>query len=276
MAIRKRKSPARAISQTLAAIVANSGFPGLKMCPYPGLNCYACPLASFACPVGSLQKFIAMRQFPYAMAGFFASVGAVVGRAACGWACPFGFFQDLLARLGPKRKLLRSQRGNWIRYVVLIALVGVGAYAFGQPLFCKICPAGTLEGGIPQVLTKPELRVLIGPRYWMKIAVLAALVGASILIKRPFCRFVCPLGAIWSPFNRVSLMRLEVDDAACTKCGACKGVCPVDLEVYRDPNSDACIRCLECTRCDAVRVSWGGSEAARDTGKPKRSVRVRV
>ncbi len=163
---------------------------------------------------------------------------------------------------------------------MLIALVGVGGLRIWSAAILQDMP-GRYTGGrhSPQVLTKPELRVLIGPRYWMKIAVLAALVGASILIKRPFCRFVCPpLGAIWSPFNRVSLMRLEVDDAACTKCGgACKGVCPVDLEVYRDPNSDACIRCLECTRCDAVRVSWG-AEARRPgiPGNRKRSVRVRV
>lgn len=265
MAIRKRKSSAHSIVQALATIAANSGFPQMKICPYPGLNCYACPLASFACPIGSLQKFIATRQFPYAMTGFFATVGAVVGRAACGWVCPFGFLQDLLAILGPKRKLLRSQQGNWIRYAVLIALVGVGTYAVGQPLFCKICPAGTLEGGIPQVLTKPALRVLIGPRYWVKIGLLAVMIAASILIKRPFCRFACPLGAIWSPFNKASLMRLEVDEGACTQCGACKNVCPVELEVYRDPNSDACIRCLECTRCDAVSVSW--SRKSTSAGK---------
>ncbi len=257
MAIQNRTSTQRTIVQIIAAAVANSGLPALKFCPYPGLNCYACPLASFACPIGSLQSFLSMRRFPLGIVGFFTTIGATFGRAACGWACPFGFVQDLLARLGPRRKLLSGKRGTWMRYAVLAALVVIGAFAMGSPLFCKLCPAGTLGGGIPQVIMRPSLRSMIGPLYWVKIGLLAALITAALFIKRPFCRFLCPLGAVYSPFNRLSWMRMQVDHAACTRCNACRQVCPVDIAIFDDPNSDACIRCLECTRCPAVSVSFG-------------------
>lgn len=265
MAISARRSVRRTVVQTIATVVANSGIPALKLCPYPGLNCYACPLASFACPMGSLQNFLIIRRLPYALVGLFALIGGALGRAVCGWACPLGLMQDLLARLGPRRKLLRTQKGSWLRYAVLLLIAIMGTLALGMPLFCKLCPAGSLEAGIPQVVLRPHLRRLIGPLYWVKMGLLLAFVIGALIIKRPFCRFLCPLGAVYSPFNKVSLMRLEVDESTCTKCGACKHVCPVDLSVYENPNSDACVRCLECTRCPSVTVSWVGLRGQRST-----------
>lgn len=256
MAITKPASARRTVIQAASAAIVNSGLPALKACPFPGLNCYACPLASMACPMGSLQNFLVLKKIPFALAGLFLAVGGSVGRAVCGWVCPFGFIQDMLARLGPRRKLLPTQKGSWMRYAMLILVALVATYIVGAPLFCKICPAGALEAGIPQVILKPGLRSLTGLLFWAKMVTLALLVGAAVMIKRPFCRFLCPLGAVYSPFNRVSLMRLEVDMATCTKCNGCKRVCPVDIAVYHDPNSDSCIRCLECTRCPSVSVSW--------------------
>ena len=257
MTIQGKRSRRRTTIQIIAAAAANSGLPALKLCPYPGLNCYACPLASFACPMGSFQNFLSLRRFPFAIAGFFVTIGAMFGRAVCGWACPFGLFQDLLAGVGPRHKLVRSNRWARMRYAVLVGLVAIGALATGSPIFCKLCPAGTLGAGIPQVILRPFLRQMIGPLYWIKVGLLAVLVLVALFVKRPFCRFLCPLGAVYSPFNRVSLMRMRVDYSACTKCNACKHVCPVDIAIYEDPDSDACIRCLECTRCPAVSVAYG-------------------
>ena len=261
MTIRGKRSRRRTAIQVIAAAAVNSGLPALKFCPYPGLNCYACPLASFACPMGSLQNFLSLRRFPFAVAGLLVTTGAVFGRAVCGWACPFGLFQDLLAGLGPRRKLARNNRWAWMRYAVLVGLAVIGAFAAGSPIFCKLCPAGTLGAGIPQVILRPSLRQMIGPLYWVKIGLLATLVVVAFFVKRPFCRFLCPLGAVYSPFNRVSLMRMRVDYSACTKCNACKHVCPVDIAIYEDPDSDACIRCLECTRCPAVSVAYGPTKS---------------
>ena len=58
---------------------------------FPVLNCYACPLAAVACPIGSLQHFSAIHVFPFYTVGILGLVGSVVGRMTCGWICPFGF-----------------------------------------------------------------------------------------------------------------------------------------------------------------------------------------
>ena len=66
----------------------------------PGLNCYSCPGALGACPIGSFQAVLSDRNYHFAfyVAGFLLVVGALFGRFVCGWLCPFGLVQDLLHR----------------------------------------------------------------------------------------------------------------------------------------------------------------------------------
>lgn len=249
--------------QLLSALGMNSYFLAdpLKALPCWGLNCYACPAAAFSCPIGTLQHFVIVRQFPAYVLGVLGLAGSIAGRWSCGWLCPFGFLQDLLYRL--KVPKLRLRTGWWgkLRYAVLALLVVVVAYVTLEPWFCKLCPQGALEGAIPQVLLHPELRESIGWFYWLKIAILAGFLGWMAVTKRPFCRFFCPLGAIWSPFNRISLVQLRVDLPSCRGCDRCREVCPTDISVYDDPNSDQCIRCLACVKAcphEVIRVEVGG------------------
>jgi polyferredoxin len=119
-----------------------------------------------------------------------------------------------------------------------------------EPWFSKLCPAGMLEAGIPQVLVEPALRSLIGPFYWLKLFIMALFLAWMTVTRRPFCRWVCPLGAIWSPFNRVSTLQMSVDQEACIRCDRCQRVCPVDIRIYEDASSGACVRCMRCvTEC---------------------------
>jgi polyferredoxin len=71
-------------------------------------------------------------------------------------------------------------------------------------------------------------------------------VVAAIAIKRPFCRVICPIGAIYAPFNKVSLLRMTLKTRACRGCTLCTKVCPMNISVYEDPNQLECIRCFEC------------------------------
>jgi polyferredoxin len=119
-----------------------------------------------------------------------------------------------------------------------------------------------LEGGIPQAILRADLRHLIGTLYWIKAAILGGFVAWMSVTRRPFCRWVCPLGALWAPFNTVSALRLQVDEEACIQCNRCQEVCPVDIRVYENANDSACIRCLACVRecpqtCINVKtLSW--------------------
>jgi ferredoxin-type protein NapH len=236
--------------QVVSALTLNSYFTQAvtKGFPCPALNCYACPAAAFACPIGSIQHFIgAQRKIPLYVLGVVGLIGTLVGRASCGWFCPFGWLQELLYKL-PVRKLRLPNRFNWTRYVVLGVLVGVIPLITGEQWFCKLCPAGTLEAGIPMIVLYADLRALVGVLYWIKLTILGIFLAWMSVTRRPFCRWVCPLGALWSPFNPVSSFRLQVDQDACTRCNRCQEVCPVDICVYEDPNASACIRCLACIR----------------------------
>ena len=239
----------RGIVQVVSALTLNSYFTQriTKGIPCPALNCYACPAAALACPIGSIQHFIGRGKVPLYVLGVVGLFGALIGRASCGWFCPFGWFQELLYKL-PTPKLRLPNRFNSTRYVVLATLVVAIPLVTHEPWFCKLCPAGTLEAGIPVVLLLPEVRWMIGPLYWIKLGILGTFLAWMSATRRPFCRWVCPLGALWSPLNPVSSFRLQVDQDACIRCDRCQTVCPVDIRVYEDPAAGACIRCLECIR----------------------------
>jgi polyferredoxin len=259
--------------QAISALVLNSYFTQTitKGVPCPALNCYACPVAAFACPIGSVQHFIGRGAVPLYVLGVVALVGVLVGRASCGWICPFGWLQELLYRL-PVRKLRLPNRFNWTRYALLAVLVVALPLVTAEPWFCKLCPAGMLEGGIPVVLLYGELRALVGPIYWLKLAVLGGFLTWMSVTRRPFCRWACPLGALWSPLNAVSSLRLTVDEQRCIRCGHCQEICPVDLTIYEDSASPACIRCMRClVECptDAISIGQPGWSLQADrTGKP--------
>ena len=247
----------REIIQAGSFLVLNSYFlPWLKRIPCLSLNCHACPLAVFGCPIGALQHFGSIHHFPFYTLGILGIVGSLVGRLQCAWFCPFGFLQELLYK-AKVPKLSLGNNWSWIRYLVLVILVGLIPFFTMESWFCKLCPAGALEAGIPLILIEPELQQQIGWLFGLKIAILISFLSWMLFTKRPFCRFVCPLGAIYSLFNRFSALHLKVDQAKCEKCNLCQQVCPMDIRIYENPDSTQCIRCLECIEaCPLGAISY--------------------
>ena len=271
----------RRFSQVISAVIINSHWPSLfarriyqgslKGFCVPGLNCYSCPLSIFACPVGSIQYILSQIRpsievgkyyVGFYVIGTFGVVGSAVGRMACGWICPFGALQDILYKI-PSPKIEIPRFFNYFKYavllmmVVILPLVVIDAFGYGQVWFCKyLCPAGTLEAGIPMVLLDPSLQTLIGFQFWLKTVIMLFFLGLMIPIKRPFCRTTCPLGAIYSLFNRVSILKLSVSPK-CIKCDQCYKVCPMGIKVYENPNDKDCIRCLDCVKvCPVNAVTY--------------------
>ncbi len=220
----------------------------------PILNCYACPSAFFSCPLGSLQHFMVVHAVPYYAMGYLGLIGAFVGRMPCGTLCPFGYFQELLYKLSSFKihipRYLRS-----FRFVVLVSLVFVVPWLTAENWFSKLCPMGTLIGGLPWVSISSEVRAMIRDLFWIKIALLIFFTASSVVAKRPFCQTTCPLGAIYSLFNRLSVVRLRWDASTCTHCDKCFEVCPMEIKVYEGENTGHCIRCLDCTACEAIAVT---------------------
>lgn len=257
--------------QALWALLSNSYVMGfvhgkiykgsLKNLCVPGMNCYSCPGALGACPIGAFQAVIGSRNYKFAfyIAGFLMFIGALIGRFVCGWLCPFGLIQELLHKIPFPKKIKRFRGDKLLRFlkyviltvfVILLPLFLVDILRQGAPYFCKlICPVGTLEGGIPLVLLNKALRGTIGWLYTWKIAILAVMLFLSILIYRPFCKYICPLGAIYSVFNKISVFRYRVDEEKCIHCGKCAQNCDMGCDPVQDANDLECIRCGKCKKC---------------------------
>lgn len=231
-----------------------------KIC-VPGLNCYSCPGALGSCPIGSLQAVLTNRnyQFSFYVIGFLILVGVCLGRFVCGWLCPFGLVQDIVYQI-PFVKKYKNIYGHkivkYLKYVILILFViilplfVVNIIGQGSPWFCKyICPSGTLMAGIPLVAMNTPLQQAIGFLYYWKISILILLILLSIVVYRPFCKYLCPLGAIYGMFHSVAFYRYDVDVEKCVQCGKCQKSCNMDISVWQNPNSPECIRCGDCIKC---------------------------
>ena len=233
----------------------------LKVICSPGLNCYSCPAATSYCPIGSLQQLLLSIRFSLLsgqyllgtfVVGSMGMLGAVFGRFICGWACPFGFIQELLHKI-PSKKYSIPQQLNWLKYgflllfVIIFPLVLVDEFGMGLPWFCKfVCPAGTLEAGIPMIILQPDLRETLGWLYVNKMVILVGFIIWSVMTSRPFCRTTCPLGAFYALFSRWQLIKLKFNEDNCTKCGLCHNVCPVEIHYNETPDSCECVNCMRC------------------------------
>lgn len=288
----------RRIIQSLSALFLNGYwyFPisrtiyqgRLKSICSPGLNCHSCPAATTACPLGAIQNFMAgirvsmeaaRYHFGFYVLGWLGIIGGLVGRMPCGWICPFGLIQDLLFKI-PGRKIRIPDIFSYGPYIFLALTIFilpiwvVDAFGYGFLWFCKfICPAGTLEAGLPLLILQPTLRMMVGHLFYIKVAVLFFFFTWSVLASRPFCRTVCPLGAFYSFFNRGSLFQLKYHPEKCTHCELCYRDCPVDIKFYESPNDRRCIRCLVCLResCAFGAISWemGGTSELFVQGRGK-------
>lgn len=235
----------------------------LKTFCFPVLNCHSCPLALYSCPVGTIQHFIVIGRFPFYVLSIIAIIGITFGRISCGLLCPFGYLQDLLYKLGRVRIEIPKNL-LYLKYVVLIGLVFLLTFYFALPAFCKICPVAVLEAGFPLAyldenvwgkLFNQETGMFMGWMFLVKAILLTIILVAAVSIKRPFCRTLCPLGALLGIFNRWSVISISVDPEKCTKCGRCPRMCPVDINISNDPDSPECIRCMKCASCEAISLT---------------------
>ena len=222
----------------------------------PGFNCYSCPGAVGACPLGSIQNALASsgHHAGWYVLGIIMIFGLSLGRTICGWLCPLGLIQELLYKIPtPKIRKSRVTRAlSYLKYVIIVIFVVSIPLYYGLkydmpvPGFCKfICPAGTFEGAMG-LLSNPKnsgLFGMLGILFTRKFVIMLIIGLACIFCYRSFCRFICPLGAIYGMFNKLALVSVKVDEDRCNGCGACVRSCKMDV---RHVGDHECINCAKC------------------------------
>ncbi len=276
----RRRPTVRRLIQLYSALLYNAhlkGFirgniytGGVKALCVPGLNCYSCPAAVGACPLGALQNALSAsgHRAGWYVFGILLLFGATLGRTVCGWLCPMGLFQELLYKIPtPKLRKGRLTRAlSYLKYAVLAVFVLATPLWYGLrhnlsvPAFCKyICPAGTLEGAFG-LLASPRndsLFSMLGLLFTRKAVLLLAIGLACIFCFRVFCRFLCPLGALYGLFNRISLTGIRIDPGRCNGCSACVRSCGMDVLRPGDHECIQCAKCMSVCRQSAISMKCG-------------------
>ena len=263
------KGGKRRYVQLGALLFSNAFFLGfLNFIPCGYLQCSNCALSTFSCPLILVQRgavMVSMGLFGMMGDRILISVGAalamlvlfgsIFGTWGCGWLCPFGFLQDLVAKI-PVRKMALPGWAGHLRIPILLGLVVAIPYATNSLFFCDVCPPGAVNrlwqqaAGIPLFFKTPE-----GIMAAVSIGFLLSILTASVFIQRPFCSLFCPIGGVLGAFNKVSGLYLNVDKEHCTSCGKCGRVCPQGLSPADNPSHTLCSRCLECTgSCEHIHT----------------------
>ena len=278
--LKKIKPSKRKIVQLYSALLFNANLKGFStgviyqgntknLCA-PGINCYSCPGAVAACPLGSLQNALTGqdKSTAFYIFGILLLYGFLAGRWICGWLCPFGLIQELFYKIKtPKLKKSKFTRVlSYLKYVILVLFVFIIPLLYALrntpvPAFCKyICPAGTLEGAMGLLSNKVNesfLRML-GPIFTWKFLLMVSIIVASVFIFRFFCRFLCPLGLLYGFFNKISIFGIKLDKPICIDCGKCISKCKMDIKHVGDVE---CISCGECIDvCPTKAISFKGGK----------------
>lgn len=275
-----RHARRRLAIQTLAAALFNGYVLGFakgkiftgttKMVCVPVLNCYSCPGALGACPIGALQAVLGSSKygFSFYVIGLIMLFGVTLGRLICGLLCPFGLIQDLLHKIPLPKQVISPKIDRPLRLlkyavaaltVILLPVFLTNQFGSASPYFCKwICPAGILEGAPALVAANEGLRASLGFLFNWKLGILIVVVISSMFIYRPFCKYLCPLGAFYSLFNKFSLYQMHVDMSKCIGCKICERRCEMNVKVTKSINSPECIRCGVCkASCPTGAISSG-------------------
>jgi ferredoxin-type protein NapH len=208
------------------------------------LNCQACELAWLGCPIGMLQQYVISFRLPLYVFGVILAFGTALGRAICGWLCPFGLILDTCNKVCTHK----YKPPEWLRAFKFIYLGGIVILAIltASIFWCRYLCFGALLGIVPYWLTWQTVSAI-----WLvyHLALFAFYFTFSYFTHgRAWCRYFCPLGAMFSILNPFSTIKRKYDWKWCTQCGRCEKVCPMGLDPTEDDFRSK-IDCIECGRC---------------------------
>lgn len=223
----------------------------------PGLNCQYCRYTISGCPIGITQQALSgsFSAIAWQLWGMLVLFALLFGRLICGWACPMGLLQDVLDKV-PLPKLKKNKvtyYATYIKYIITILFVLALPFYTGHwtaraiNTFCAyICPGNFLETLLLPNLLRGNIDNLIIALQNSKFIWVLGLLVTMMWIYRPFCRFICPLGAFYGLFNRFALFGMKVDSHTCIHCNACVRNCKMDIRHVGDRE------CIGCGSCQSI------------------------
>ncbi len=280
------------------------GWAGLDLGGY--LPAYACPFVGssrggvcfffrlqWILAAGTIEAFQALGKHLI----FFSILVILIGRAWCGWICPFGFIQDLLDLVRRKLKIgylrfperLRDGLGivKWVFFFIALLIPLWVAYPLLAPSvaadlrqpFCTLCPGKYI---LPLVVGDTgDVAVDFQSATTITMSVLGLVfsvitIGGAFFKKRFWCPY-CPMGLLMSWYKKIAFIKLKKESQKCTMCEVCYNVCPVDIEqVFKEREREdvtfsdciLCMKCIEyCPEDDALRATFLGKSIYRSTRK---------
>jgi len=187
------------------------------------------------------------------------AVSLLLRRAFCSWICPVGTVSEWLWKLGFNKLQRNWLPPRWldlglrsVKYL-LLAFFLFSAVSWSLPML-----QGFLGGDYHAVSDVKLLQLFRSPSV-TTLAVVGLLVALSIPLRNPFCRFLCPYGALLSLVSLASPLAVQRDLKKCVSCGVCSQVCPSRIDVMHANriNNPECLGCWRCISYCRVNTALG-------------------
>ena len=288
----------RFIVQLLSLIAVNGLaftliYPYIKLKPIPfGLPILVSinsPYSAIYSSLDLIQLELSQPEFPWLVLGTIVLIGAVVGRAFCGWVCPIGFIQDIITTLknrldgvSPRTHKTAKKLKYYLLFITMLISITLGLSLYlgigsdyknaldilATGPFTAFSPDGTLFGTVPALLRllsqnltsiiahPPTIQEVwaqinkVPPLLAVRLLILVGFFGAAWKVPRFWCRYICPTGALMAIFQRHSFVGIKRDPVKCTKCPHCEIKCPMQINILDLPwEKFNDPECIMCMEC---------------------------
>lgn len=235
----------RSVQSAALLLLGQWSFYGIFRCPFavPFVNCRSCPVITCMGRVTTLFW------------GFWLLLplsALIFGRAFCGWLCPGGLLNQLLAKLAPIKARVRNRwlsAAGWGKYLAILAVIYL-FFVLGNPRWA--IPIRT-AGDFIEAL---KLTFAHAFQPWMiRSGLVLALVAAGLIVANLWCRFACPTGGLLEIFRRFAWLRVY-KNTNCNDCDKCLRICAMGTRPA-ESNCTSCGDCLDICPQDAIKFGHG-------------------
>lgn len=241
----KKKISSNQILRLIAQIVFFISLPGLYINAFSGIKIIYSGILE--------QNFDFASSFPQLISALSViPVTLLFGRFFCGWMCAFGTLGDLLYLFSNKvlkisihvnEKVDRVLK--YIKYVILCFII-IAIWSMKFIDTSSLSPWDAF-GSLVTFRKLPDFSFVI-TEFTVGFLLLLTIIGASLFVERFFCRYICPLGAVFTIISKFRFIHIKKPTGQCGSCKACTKHCAMGIPLYQNDTvkSGECISCLKC------------------------------